>query len=128
MYQHIKNQNLFSEISVTRIVKNRLFWTVSVHKSNQLNLRSQFVENSGKERYTHYFLENCPIFEVPHLLLSSGIQNVSTSLTLKVQFQTNPCSSPNGTQSINRTLNRRMTIICYHVFPSGSLALSVSIH
>ena len=59
----------------------------------------------------------------PHL--STCFQNSSTPLIFHAQFQTNLPSS-NDSQSIKRKHNRRMTIVCYQVFPSGRLSFSVS--
>ena len=50
--------------------------------------------------------------------LSIYVQNSSIPLTLDVQFQINPHPSPNDNQSIKRTHNPRMTIICYQVLVS----------
>ena len=45
---------------------------------------------------------------------SSYVQSYSTTLTLDVQFRTNP-PPPNDNQSIKGKHNPRMTIICYQV-------------
>ena len=39
---HFRNPCLFLEITVTRIVKNKLFQTISFHESNELKLWSGF--------------------------------------------------------------------------------------
>ena len=50
--QHIKFLKIliffFFEITVTRIEKNKLLGKISVHKSNQLKLWSDFIKNIWK--------------------------------------------------------------------------------
>ena len=64
----------------------------------------------------------------PLPLLFIYVQTYYTPLTLDVQSQTNPLSSPNDNQSINRKHNLRMTIIFDHVLPSDWFSFSVSTH
>ena len=64
----------------------------------------------------------------PLIPLSIYVQTYSTPLTLHVQFEMNPLSSPNDNQSIKRKHNLRMTIIFDHVLPSDWFSFSVSTH
>ena len=53
----------------------------------------------------------------PPTPLSIYVQN--SSFPLDVQFLNKSIPSPNDNKSIKRKHNPRMTIICYHVLPSG---------
>ena len=77
------------------------------------------ISSYNKGWHTCDVLENCPVFKTPHPACPYYIQYTSTPLTLDVHIQTNPTPSPNDNQSIKRTHNPRMTIICYQVLSSG---------